>query len=319
MASSKDILWFKTHFGAEIAEAVRETVFDVDMLTAIACQETGELWGKMRHVPGLTPTQIAALCCGDTLDADKGRSAFPRNMEDLVAVPNGAKMFAIARQALLAMAEHVPDYRFARTNARKFAHGFGVFQYDIQFFRTNPDYFLNKDYEIFGRSLDRALGELHNGLKTMRLQNQASITDADFCKVAICYNTGGFVASRGLKQGHSDHGKFYGEFIRDFLAMSRAVQLPGGSATPPPAAGPAPALTATGPAFKVDTSVGPLRLRSAAQVSVPPKANVIAELPDGLDVRSVSGTPVNGFIEVEAIVGGRLVRGFASAQFLVSA
>jgi hypothetical protein len=315
MATSADILWFKTHFGAEIAQAVQGTVFDVDMLTAIACQETGSLWGQMRHEPGLTPTQIAALCCGDTLDADKGRSAFPRTKEALLAADRGAEMFAIARQALLAMAEHVPGFGFAKTNQRKFAHGYGVFQYDLQFFKTNPDYFLNKDYEIFGKSLARALGELKNGLKTMKLQNQASITDADFCKVAICYNTGGFVASRGLKQGHEDHGKFYGEFIRDFLALARTVPTPGGTvASPPP---PTPAITATGPAFKVDTSTDPLRLRSAAKVSVPPDANVIAELPDGLDVRSVSGTPDNGFLEVEAIVGGKLVRGFASAKFLV--
>ena len=321
MASSADILWFKTHFAAAIDQAVRGSVFDVDMLTAIACQETGELWGTMRHNPGLTPTQIAALCCGDTLDADKGRSAFPRNKADLLAVPKGPQMFAIARQALLNMAQHVPAYAFANNNARKFAHGYGVFQYDLQFFLTNPNYFLNRDYEDFGKSLARALDELRRGLRTLGLQNRTSITDMEFCKVAICYNTGGFVASRGLKQGHSDNGKFYGEFIRDFLALSRTVQTPGAPPANAPQPGsaplpPSPATAATGPSFEVDTRTSPLRLRSAPRISTPANANVIAELPDGMVVRSITGTAVNGFIEVEGMLGGSLFRGFASAQFL---
>ena len=48
--------------------------------------------------------------------------------------------------------------------------------------------------------------------------------------MAIVYNTGKFIPSRGLKQGHEDNGKFYGEFIRDFLALSRTVQAPGAPA-----------------------------------------------------------------------------------------
>jgi hypothetical protein len=321
MANSADILWFKTNFGAEILHAVQGTVFDVDMLTAVACQETGELWSIMRKKPSLTPTQIAALCCGDTLDANKGRRAFPRTKADLVVVPNGQAMFAIARQALLDMAEHVPGYEFAKTNQKKFAHGYGVFQYDIQFFLSNPNYFLNKEYEIFGNSLARALGELRTGLRTLGLQNRTSITDLEFCKVAICYNTGGFVASRGLKQGHSSNGKFYGEFIRDFLAMSRTVQAPNAPATVvnQPGTTPVPAtgtISATGPSFRVDTTVSTLRLRQEARISTPPTANVIAELPDGHVVRSISGTAVNGFIEAETMLGGKLFRGFASARFL---
>lgn len=322
MASSADIAWFKTNFGAEIAQAVQSTPFDVDMLTAIACQETGELWGTMRRKPGLTPDRIAALCCGDTLDADKGRSAFPRTKADLLAVPNGQKMFDIARDALLAMAEHVPAYAFAKAKPRKFAHGFGVFQFDLQFFLTKPGYFLNREYEVFGNSLARALGELRAGLKTLGLQGKNSITDLEFCKIAICYNTGGYKPNLGLKQGHSDNGKFYGEFIRDYLALARTVAAPGAPANLVPQPGNAPvasvpAVAATGPSFQVDTTLDPLRLRREPRVSNPPNANVVAELADGLVVHSISGTPVNGFIEVEAMLGGNLFRGFASAKFLI--
>jgi hypothetical protein len=320
MVAAADILWFKSNFGPEIAQAVQGTVFDVDMLTAIACQETGSLWGPMRKKPELTPKRIAALCCGDTLDADKGRRAFPRTKADLIAAPNGQKMFDIARQAILAMAEHVPGYGFVKTNKNKFAHGYGVFQYDLQFFLKNPDYFLNREYEIFGNSLERALGELRNGLKKMELQNRSSITDQEFCCVAICYNTGGFKASKGLKQGHSSDGKFYGEFIRDFLALSRTVKVP--SLTPAVnfgAGGGASAVSgnaAAGPSFRVDTTSGSLRLRREPKISNPVGANVETDLPNGQIVRALSGETVNGFIEVEAMVGAKRFRGFASANFL---
>jgi hypothetical protein len=317
MVTTADILWFKTNFGPEIAQAVQGTAFDVDMLTAIACQETGSLWAPMRRKPGLTPAKIAALCCGDTLDANKGRKAFPQTKADLVAKPNGQKMFDIARAALLAMAEHVPGYGFAKTNKNKFCHGFGVFQYDLQFFLVDPNYFLNRDYEVFGKSLGRALGELRNGLKKLGLQNRSSITDLEFCQVAICYNTGGFKAAKGLKQGHFDGSKFYGEQIRDFLALSRTVHAQNltPAVTIEVTAPAAPA--ASGPSFRVETQSGTLRLRREPKISTPTNANVETELPDGHIVRAVSAAKVNGFIEIETKVGAKAFRGFASASFLV--
>ena len=323
MASRDDIHWFKEHFATRIAAAVAGTPFDVDMLTAVACQESGELWGKMRHDAALPVDRIVALCCGDTLDADRGRSAFPRFKADLIAANNGQRMFDIARQALLDMAAHVPAYSFANGNTKKFAHGYGVFQYDLQFFLTNPSYFLEKRYEVFENTLTRALGELTGGLRKLGFQNRASITDLEFCSVAIVYNTGRFNPQRGLRQGHSDNGKFYGEFIRDYLAMARTVAIAGAPAVTPPPLGGTTTLpsggqvTATGPKFRVDTKLTPLRLRAAARISTPPTANVKAELPDGLVVTSVTGTPVNGFIEIEMMLGNKLFRGFAGAKFLV--
>jgi hypothetical protein len=133
MVDTTDIRWFKQSFADKIADGLAGTVFDTDMLVAVACQETGELWSAMRR-RNLTPDGIAALCCGDTLDADRGRSAFPKTKAELVAHPGGEGMFAIARKALLDMAEHIPAYAFARNRPNKFCHGFGVFQYDLQFF-----------------------------------------------------------------------------------------------------------------------------------------------------------------------------------------
>lgn len=328
MASLKDILWFKTQFSGKIAPALAGTPFDVDMLTALACQETGELWGQMRHDPALSVDQIVALCCGDMLDDTAGRTAFPRNKEDLLAAPHGQEMFDIARKALVDMAGHVAGYGYALTHPRKFSHGFGVFQYDLQFFLVNPDYFLEKRYEVFENTLNHALGELKTGLKKRGLQGKPSITDAQFCEVAICYNTGGYNPSKGLKQGHSDNGKFYGEFIRDYLAMARQVVAVAGVAVAEPVVAPDPGTAllppdalavAQGEWFEVDTATTPLRLRSAPKISTPPTANVMAEMPDGHLVRSVTGIPEKDFVEVETTLGGRLFRGFAATRYLIPA
>jgi hypothetical protein len=285
MPGSGDIVWFKPNFSQSIETAVADRVFDVDMLCAIACQETGSIWSILRRKPGLDAARIAALCCGDTLDADKGRRAFPRKKADLVAVADGPRMFEIARAALLAMAEYVPGYEFARTNPRKFAHGFGIFQYDLQFFLSNPTFFLERKYESFDLSLAHAIGELRSALRKLGWQGRASITDLEFCHVAIAYNTGGFNPAKGLRQGHFDGKRFYGESIRDFLALARAtsseVDQAKGRITLGSASLEAGRPSATGPAFEVVISGGMARLRDAPKISQPKSANVGAELPDG--------------------------------------
>src|SRR5262249_43904511 len=153
---------------------------------------------------------------------------------------HGQDMFDIARNALVQMASRVPGYEFALKPAgkNKFAHGYGVFQRDLQFFKDDPDYFLEKKYESFDNALAHCLAELKRGLKTLGLQNKASITDFEFCTVAIAYNTGGYNKNKGLKQGYKADGKYYGELIADYLALARTVATPGSApAAPPPAPG----------------------------------------------------------------------------------
>src|SRR5580765_1378307 len=94
---SDAMAWFKGQFATRIQAGVAGTPFSVDMLTAIAVQETFEIWGNLYKT--LSVDEILKLCVGDTLDAPK-RSAFPTNKAALLAAPNGAAMFAIAREAL---------------------------------------------------------------------------------------------------------------------------------------------------------------------------------------------------------------------------
>lgn len=244
MPNKADILWFKQNFQPEIETAIAGTPYTVDFIVAIACQETGEIWPILRTKP-LSVAQVTALCVGDTLDADKGRRAFPQTKADLVSKPNGAAMFAIARQALVDMAQFIPGYHGAVGNPDKFCHGYGIFQYDIQFFATDPDYFLQKKYEQFGESLGKALQELNAAAKRIHLDNKRPLSDNDMCAIAIAYNTGGFNPAKGLKQGFFDGTHFYGENMFNFIQLSRSVQLPA-----------APAVAQAAAASAVASNVG---------------------------------------------------------------
>ncbi|HKO87596.1 MAG TPA: hypothetical protein VJU83_03660 [Burkholderiales bacterium] len=161
-------------------------------------------------------------------------------------------------------------------------------------------------------------------MRKLGLQSRESLSDMELASVGIAYNTGSFKASKGLKQGHFNGEKFYGECIFDFLRLSQTVALSGarpivlpardGEAILPPSA----PVTATGPFMKVDTRRSTLRVRSEAKISRPTMANVKGELPDGHPVRALTGKVVNGFIEIQTSLNGAFLQGFASADFLRS-
>ena len=194
MPNASDIAWFKENFAKPITAAVAGTPFDLDMLTAIACQETGYIWQVLRR-KNLSLDRTLALCVGDTLDANRGRSAFPKTKADLLAKPNGAAMFAIARQALVEVARYIPAFSNVATQPNKFCHGFGVFQYDLQFFLKDPNYFLQKKYERFDQTLRKCLEELNQAMRRMGpdWKSKSSLSDYEMACVAIAYNAGHFI------------------------------------------------------------------------------------------------------------------------------
>jgi hypothetical protein len=324
MPTKEDMRWFKQNFHAKIQPALQGTAFTLDLLTALACQETGEVWPILRKQQSLSVERILELCVGDTLDSDRGRRAFPKTKSELVAHPQGPEMFTIARQALLDMSQFVPSYRGAASRPNKFCHGFGIFQFDLQFFKKEPNYFLEKQYADFDTCLKKAIGELQQAKERAGLKNKTSLTDLEQAFVAIAYNTGTFRPNRGLKQGfRPPGGKFYGEQIFEFIRLAKTVPVdgippvldtptPGTAAVPPPAP-----VEATGRLFKVDVRETPLRLRSEPKIDPnDPTSNVIARLPDGHIVQAVSNKKTNGFLEVETSLLGAHFRGFASAEFL---
>lgn len=219
MVKATDVTWFKREFSAKIAAALQGTPLTVDHVAAIALQETGYIWARLQR-KGLPTAQILELCVGDTID---GRSAFPKSKAELLAAANGAEMFAVARKALVDMAEHIDDYKTVAQNPDKFCHGFGIFQYDIQFFLEKPKYFLERQYANFDIALARCVEELKRGLKTVGVAAKTSLTDEEAAHVGIAYNTGGFNPAKGLKQGHPSDGKFYGESYLEWLKLAHSA------------------------------------------------------------------------------------------------
>lgn len=321
MKTRESIAWFKTTFHKRIASGVLNTPFSVDLLSAIAQQETGYIWAPLVE-NGLSERDVLRLCVGDTLDADRGRRAFPRTKTDLLAASRGAEMFAIARQALVDMAQHTPGYAGAVRNPNKFCHGFGVFQYDLQFYRTNPDFFLNEAWENFPSCLEQFVKELQEATNRQGWASKTALTDDEKVYVAIAYNKGTAKLSLGFRQGHqSDDGKFYGENIFEFLRIAQSIAVDGEAVIEPaPGTAPLPPPTPvemTGTAYEVDVQESPLRLRSEPRVPRDdPRANVLARLPDGQLVFRLSGKKTDSFLEVETNLNGAHFRGFAASKFL---
>ena len=329
MPNADDIRWFKEQFHTEIEAAIEGTPLSLDMITALACQETGQIWPILRKRK-LSTARILELCVGDSHDANSKppRKAFPRTKAALLAEANGLEMFELAREALVDMAQFIPGFRSTAKIPTKICHGFGIFQLDLQFFPSNPKFFLEKRYANFTDCLQRCLGELKRKMNAIGFGGRTSLSDMEQAFVAIAYNIGpgNFKASKGLRQGfRSPDGRFYGESFFDFLRLSKTVALDGQAPIPAPKPGNAPLpppspVEATGRLFEVDVRNVPLRLRSEPKIDKKnPKSNVTALLPDGQIVQAVSSKKINGFLEVETSLLGAHLQGFAFATFLKAA
>lgn len=319
MSVAKHIGWFKGNFGTRVNEAVKGTPFTLDMIAAIAFQETGSIWGPLAK-KGLPVSKILKLCTGDTLDYPTRKSAWPRNRAALEKHPQGKAMFKIARAALLAMSKHVPGYKGVAANPNKFCHGFGIFQYDIQFFKSvDPNYFLNKDYEIFEKSLAKCISELKSKQKRIGYGAKTRLSDLEMAAVAIAYNRGSYNKNKGLKQGHYDKRskKYYGEYFYQYLKIAKSVRFEGVKVGPDETFPRPTPIAATGKTYRVETLSSPLRLRSKPLIDKNnPNKYRIGSLPRHSLVKAVSEKPTNGFLEVEASVQGAFLRGFAAAHLL---
>ncbi|MBV9979149.1 DUF2272 domain-containing protein [Bradyrhizobium sp.] len=244
MAIKDEITWFKENFAAGIIPALAGTPVSFDLVCAIAFQESGELWSRLRlNVP---PEEVLRLSVGDTLD-EPSRSAFPKNKDALIGAPRGQEMFDLAHRLLMEMGDGtgIETYQELGRRPNKFVHGYGIFQYDLQFFRRDPNFFLNQSWKDLSVCVDKLMLELRTGLQQLGLNNKTSLTDLESAFVAIVYNTGfgNFREAKGLKQGFNDGRFFYGENIERFLKIAHDIATP---AHAPVAA--APAVAATAPA-----------------------------------------------------------------------
>jgi hypothetical protein len=208
--------WFVNQFKDRIHLQIKDTPFSLDIITAIAMQETYYIWGKVYAT--LPVKDVLALCVSDTIDADGGRAkdAFPEDKKELLSEPHGAEMFTIARSALIALNRYVSGFQRAVANPNKFCHGYGIFQYDLQYFKTNPDFFLQQRWKDFDECLKLLIDEL-NEKYTKLFKELKKLSHKDSVFLAIAYNSGGADLRGSFKQGHKDDGVYYGENIWRYL------------------------------------------------------------------------------------------------------
>ena len=204
--------WFKQQFGADIVAAVSGTPFSLDLLTAIAVQETFEVWGRAYKTK--STAEVLELCTGDVIGEPK-RKYFPRTKAELLAHTNGDQMYAIAREALTNMAAVATEYQKYVSDPRRFCHAFGIFQYDLQFLDLRPSYFLNCEWHDFGRCLQVCIQELREAQGRTLYAGKSVLNDTEMVHVAIAYNAGRFDPKKGFQQGHYDGKKYYGEYMCD--------------------------------------------------------------------------------------------------------
>lgn len=199
----------------------------MDLVTAIANQETGYLWTALLAHHNGDVNEVLRDCVGDTLDYPKrNHSAFPRNKAHLLTEPYGDDLFDIAREALGRIGEAISACGHVHERyPAKFCHGFGILQYDIQHVQTDPDFFLDRQWADFDICLSRCLKELDFGLRKRGFQNAKQLSDFELATVAIVYNTGGYNSARGLRQGHKSDGKYYGERIKEYLEIAHRIDL----------------------------------------------------------------------------------------------
>lgn len=217
-AKQKAMIWMNDTFGADIDAAVDGTPISKKLLIAIGIQETYYIWAKMYEAA--EPEAVLELCVGDTLDFPKRKTAWPKNKDELLKHANGKAMFDVARKALETIAAVNSGYKTAAKNPDKFCHGFGMFQYDIQFFESeDPDYFLEGGWKTWKGTLGKGIAELKTQTAALYGAGKKTLTHDESVFVAIAYNQGAKrtkdnMATKKFKQGHKDdNGVYYGEHI----------------------------------------------------------------------------------------------------------
>ncbi|WP_341678841.1 peptidoglycan-binding domain-containing protein [Niveibacterium sp. SC-1] len=146
--------WLMQNFGPDIAQAVKGTQFDPLLLCAIAAKETGPEW--MRWIGAHSKEEILARCVFDASGdfPETSRSAFP---------PNTAAFRKEYGDQLTA--DFIDEANRTRAlrgwGPQQWVYkGYGIFQYDLQHIKADPDFFLKKQWRDFSACLDRVMKEL---------------------------------------------------------------------------------------------------------------------------------------------------------------
>ncbi len=146
--------WLKANFGTKLEAASAGTPFSVDLLCAIACQETAYFWvGFINSLPVQT---IVERC---VLDAS---GDYPGTSRSVFPVNTAAFRNKLGDQFTGMLIEEANKTRALRNyDPRAWVYkGYGIFQYDLQYVLTDRTFFEGKQWCSFDACLGKAIHEL---------------------------------------------------------------------------------------------------------------------------------------------------------------
>jgi hypothetical protein len=153
--------WLKQHFEPQIKEAVYNTPWTVDLVCAIACQETAYKWLLWIH--NYEPLTILQCCVFDASGDYPGRPrfAFPKNRADFEKKYNADVSHMLIAEGNKQRAMPQNDAPKGYSAAEYLYKGYGIFQYDLQNIQTDPEFFLFKKWYNMSDCLQRLIDELN--------------------------------------------------------------------------------------------------------------------------------------------------------------
>lgn len=152
--AQKAAKWIKANFMNEMKAGVNGTVFNVNHLCGIACQETAYLW--VNWIDTMKVSDVLSLCIGDASGDYPGtkRSAFPRNTSIFREKYGDSLTKMLIDEANLS--RRVRGY-----GPREWVYkGYGIYQYDLQHILTDKDFFASKKWHSYPECLARVMREL---------------------------------------------------------------------------------------------------------------------------------------------------------------
>ena len=169
--------WMKTNYATIINEALKDTLFSPELLYAIACQETAIYWVKW--INDYEPSEVLGRCIFDASgDVNGKRSVFPKNTADFIAKFGQDKANLLINEANLTRA-----WRGLVNKSWVYA-GYGIFQYDIQYVLTDPDFFFQKKWYYIEDCVSKAKEEL-------LAKQKVYPNDSDLFNIVRAYNGSG--------------------------------------------------------------------------------------------------------------------------------
>jgi len=183
--------WLNKNFHKELVKATKDTPFSISLLSAIVAQESGYYLVK-NHTMDYETNIILKNCILDaTGDIHGTRKAFPINTLIFKSV-YGNKL----TNELIKESNRAKKFRHITSSSNYVYAGYGLFQYDLQYIKTDEKFFRNKEWYIFENIVEKVIKELsqkykenkRNMRKTIISYNGSGKKAINYAKNVFFYN-----------------------------------------------------------------------------------------------------------------------------------